>query len=261
MHANSSSSPRPFPVKAPLLRSIRPAWLAALGALVLTGCGSPILRANFDTSTLGTHPAPELPGDPVGDSFYLSSPSSGSAVVVAAPSGLSGRSLSYRHSAPMAYNRYMGFGGKEVNANARQYWARWNAMPQLTSNVPLDVWMGNGHFQSFGQIRFLNNQVFVAADRNGTSFEPIGSFTSGRVHTVVMKVDKPSATYSITVLGDGPALSTGNRPVLTPEALNTTRPFVYFWFGSEGTSASTYTLDNMLITEACPRDTGLGACE
>lgn len=236
------------------------AWAATLGALLLTGCGSPILRANFDTSPLGTFPAPELPGDPVGDSFYLSSPSSGSAVVVAAPSGLSGRSLSYRHSSPQSYNRYMGFGGKEVDANARQYWALWNGIPNLTPNVPLDVWIGNGHFQSFGQIRFLNNQVLVATNASGTTFAPIGSFTNGRVHTVVMKVDKPSGTYSISVLGDGPSFDTGNRPVQTPEALSTTRPYVYFWFGSDGTSASSYTLDNMLITEACPTDRGLGAC-
>ena len=86
--------------------------ISALGALVLTGCGTPILRANFDTNSLGTHPGPELPGEPVGDSFYLSAPTSGSAVVVAAPEGLSGRSLRYRHSAPMAYSRFLGFGGQ-----------------------------------------------------------------------------------------------------------------------------------------------------
>jgi hypothetical protein len=28
-----------------------------------------------------------------------------------------------------------------------------------------------------------------------------------------------------------------------------------------GPSPSTYTLDNMLMTEACPRDRGLGACD
>lgn len=233
----------------------------AFAAWLLTGCGSPILRANFDTSTLGTYPAPELPGDPVGDSFYLSTPTAGAAVVVAAPAGLSGRSLSYRHTGGASYNRYMGFGGKEVDANARQYWALWNGIPSLTPNVPLDVWIGNGHFQAFGQIRFLNNQVYVANDLSGSSYTSIGSFTNGRQHTVLMKVDKPSATYSITVLGDGPSFNTGNRAVLTPGALNTTRPYVYFWFGSDGTSASTYTLDNMLMTEACPRDRGLGACE
>ncbi len=233
----------------------------AVGALLLTGCGTPILRANFDISTLGTFPPPELPGDPVGDSFYLSTPTSGAAVVVAAPVGLSGRSLSYRHAGAMSFNRYMGFGGKEVDADARQYWALWNGIPNITPSVPLDVWIGNGHFESFGQIRFLNNQVLVANDRNGTNFSSIGSFTSGRMHTVLMKVDKPSATYRIWVLGDGPAINTGNRPVLTPDALSTTRPYVYFWFGSDGTSPSTYTLDNMLMTEACPRDRGLGACE
>ena len=233
---------------------------AALGALLLAGCGSPILRANFDTSAPGTHPPPELPGDPVGDSFYLSTPTSGSAVVVAAPAGLSGRSLSYRHAGAESYMRYMGFGGKEVDAASQQFWALWNGIPNLTQNVPLDVWIGNGHFQSFGQIRFLNGQVLVSNDLTGSSYTPIGSFTNGRKHTVLMKVDKPSATYSISVLGDGPSFNTGNRAVLTPGALNTTRPYVYFWFGSEGTSASNYTLDNMLMTEACPTEEGLGAC-
>ena len=249
---------RPCVGGASLLRS---GAVAALGALVLAGCGTPILRANFDTSTLGTHPAPELPGDPVGDSLYLSDPTSGSAVVVAAPTGLSGRSLSYRHSAPMSYSRFLGFGGKEVAPSAQQFWAIWNAIPQLTPNVPLDVWMGNGHFQALGTIRFLNNQVLVSTDSNGKNFTPVGSFTNGRTHTVVIKVDKPSATYRISVLGGSATVTTGTRPVQTPAALGTTRPYVYLWFGSDGVSASTYTVDNMLITEACPTDRGLGACD
>ena len=33
--------------------AMRSGAIASLGALVLTGCGTPILRANFDTSTLG----------------------------------------------------------------------------------------------------------------------------------------------------------------------------------------------------------------
>lgn len=240
--------------------SMRSGAAAALGALLLTGCGTPILRANFDTNTLGTHPPPELPGDPVGDSFYLSSPSSGSAVVVTAPAGLSGRSLRYQHTAPQSYNRFLGFGGKEVSASSLQYWAVWSAIPQLTPNVPLDVWMGNGHFESFGTIRFLNNQVLVATDNRG-GFAPVGSFTNGRVHTVVVKVDKPSGTYRISVLGGEAPVNTGTRPVLTPAALSTTRPYVYLWFGSDGVSASTYTVDNVLITEACPTDRGVGACD
>lgn len=240
--------------------SMRSGAVAALGALLLTGCGTPILRANFDTNTLGTHPPPELPGDPVGDSFYLSSPSSGSAVVVTAPAGLSGRSLRYQHTAPQSYSRFLGFGGKEVSASSLQYWAVWNAIPQLTPNVPLDVWMGNGHFESFGTIRFLNNQVLVATDNRG-SFTPVGNFTNGRVHTVVVKVDKPSGTYRISVLGGEAPVNTGTRPVLTPAALSTTRPYVYLWFGSDGVSASTYTVDNVLITEACPTDRGVGACD
>lgn len=239
---------------------VRSGAAATLGALVLAGCGTPILRANFDTNTLGTHPGPELPGDPVGDSLYLSDPTSGSAVVVAAPSGLSGRSLSYRHSAPMAYSRFLGFGGKEVSASAQQYWAVWNAIPQLTPNVPLDVWMGNGHFESLGAIRFLDGQVLVSTDARGSNFTQVGTFTNGRVHTVVIKVDKPSATYRISVLGGAASVNTGTRPVLTPAALGTTRPYVYLWFGGEGVSSSTYTVDNVLITEACPTDRGVGAC-
>lgn len=240
--------------------SMRSGAVAALGALLLTGCGTPILRANFDTNTLGTHPPPELPGDPVGDSFYLSSPSSGSAVVVAAPAGLSGRSLRYQHTAPQSYSRFLGLGGKEVSASSLQYWAVWSAIPQLTPNVPLDVWMGNGHFESFGTIRLLNNQVLVATDNRG-GFTPVGNFTNGRVHTVVVKVDKPSGTYRISVLGGDAPVNTGTRPVLTPAALSTTRPYVYLWFGSDGVSASTYTVDNVLITEACPTDRGVGACD
>ena len=245
------------------MRELSRSWeYIAVGlAAVTMGCGSPILRANFESDALGSVPAPELPGDPVGDTFYLSSPTSGSVVVVAAPAGLTGRSLNYRHNVPTSYSRFVGFMGKETSPSVQQFWAIWNGVPQLTDQVPLDIWIGDGHFQSFGAIRLQGGQVLVANDTTGRNFSPIGAYTPGRMHTVLMKVDKPSSSYVISVLGGPTSVTTGTRPVLTPSALTATRPVVYFWYPSDGTSTSTYTIDNMLMTEACPTDRGeVGSC-
>ena len=239
--------------------------LSRIGVLALVsslaGCGSAILRANFETNALGTVPASELPGEPVGDFFYLSDPTSGSVTVITAPAGLTGKSLSYRDSAPHSYSRFLGFMGKETAPSVQQYWAVWGGVPQLTGNAVLDIWIGDGHFSSWGAIRLTGGQVLVANDASGNSFTPIGSYTNGRRQTVVMKVDKAAGTYAIMVLGGPTAVTTGTRPVITPATLSATRPTVYFWFSSEAPSSSAYAIDDMLMTEACPTDRGeAGVC-
>jgi len=235
------------------------AWALGL-TCTMTSCGSPILRANFESDAVGTTPGPDIPGDPVGDYFYLSSPTSGSARVIAAPAGLSGKSLSYRHAVPESYNRYMGFMGRETSSSSQQFWAVWNAYPHLADNVPLDVWIGNSHLDPICKLRYLNGQVFV---ENGVeNYTPIGTYRNDQTHGVVIKVDKLSSTYQISVHSSRPAASTGVRPALDPSVLTRlVRPTVYFWFPSEGTSGSTYAIDDMLMTEACPTDRGVGVCE
>ena len=224
-----------------------------------SGCGSAILRDDFDADALNQPPAESPPGDPVGDLVYLSSPSSGSAVVVSAPAGLSGRSLEYRNVNVPTYNRYLGFVGKEITPSSVEYWAAWVGIPQLSNAASaLDVWIGNSHFLALGGIRFNNGQIFRQAA--GSSYVPIGTYTPGQRHTVIIKVDKAAQTYVISVFG-GQSVSTGTQTVLNPGALSTLRPSVYFWFSEESSSTSKYVIDDITITEACPESgDSVGAC-
>ena len=230
----------------------------AIGLMcTLVGCGSllpesPILKANFEKDVVGTKPTSDIPDDPDGDAIHLYGSKSGSAIVIAAPAGLSGKSLSYRHSPGPAYARYVLFIGKEISPSVDQVWATWEAVPQIVDGVPLDVWIGNSNFGRIGQIRFLNGQVFVRENDSEDSFTPIqnGTFRNGVLHQIVIRVDKKNSTYQFLMLGGGGSSpwGTDRLPVLSSRVLATTQPTITFHFSSEGTSTSTYAIDDVRIT-------------
>lgn len=227
--------------------------------VLCSACGSAILRDDFDADPLNQPPAESPPGNPVGDLVYLSSPSSGSAVVVPAPSTLSGRSLEYRNVAVAGFSRFLGFIGREITPSSVEYWAAWNGIPDLSSDASaLDIWIGTSHFLAIGGIRLKDGTVLR---RTGPeTYVPIGSYTPGRRHTVVIKVDKTAETYLISVIGNQTA-STGTQPVLNTGALGTLRPSVYFLYSDDASSDSKYVIDDMIITEACPEPgERAGAC-
>jgi hypothetical protein len=223
----------------------------------ITGCGSPLFRADFDSDTLGDSPSASPPGSPVGDFIYLSAPGTipGPAVVVS-DSAFAGRSLRYRNSDVELWYRFVGFMSKEITSASEQYWAAWNGRPNLPNSASaLDIWFGNAHFLPMALLRFDNGQVRLQTSTGASpSFETLGTYASGTVHTVLMKIDKLAGTYVITIFASGGNITTGVRPVLNSSALGTLRPTVYMFFSDDVSSSGTYTVDNVLITEACPLD-------
>lgn len=236
---------------------------------ILSGCGSRLFHDNFDADTVGAAPNLSPPGDPVGDLIYLSAPPSvgpGPAVVVA-DSDFTGRSLRYLNSDLEFWYRYVGFMSKEIDPSSVQYWAAWNGRPNLPNNSSaLDISFGDSHFLAMVAVRFDNGQILLRTT-SGTSptYVRIGSYTSGELHTVIMRVNKASGTYVATIFSSGPSVTSGERAVLNSAALTTLRPTVYLLYSEDVHSGGAYTLDNVLITEACPvEDGGLlryGSCE
>lgn len=230
------------------------------------GCGSLLFNADFDSDTLGAVPRASPPGDPVGDSILLSPPPdiSSSQVEVISDTDFTGRSLRYRDEGLL----YVSFVSKEIRPTSEQYWAAWNGRPNLPIGrfSELDIWIGSEHYTPLASLRFDDGQVRLQTGSGSSpSYETVGRYTSGVVHTVVMNVDKTAATYSIWIFSSGEDLSTGARPVLNAGALETLRPTVHMHFPGSISSAGSYTVDNVVISEACPLDNaGLltyGSCE
>jgi len=229
--------------------------------IFLSACGStPLFRANFDSDTIGARPNSSPPGDPVGDWIYISNPES------AVPNPVEvvnidefdnrGNSLRYSNVNTPVWNRYVGFMSREIGLRTTEYFAFWNGRLDVSSSSSaLDIWLGSSHFLPMASLRFEDGQILLAIGFGefGKKYEAIGSYTTG-IHTVLMRVDKPSATYAIVIVQQrGETIETGTRPVLYRDALRNLRPTLYMWFSEEGVHGSgSYLTDNVGISERAP---------
>jgi hypothetical protein len=228
--------------------------VAVLSALLMSACGSTLFRANFDADAVGARP-PETPaGEPVGDYFYMSAPAGvASPAIVVTDAAFSGRALRYRNNDVEAWYRYIGFMSKEVTPASENYWAIWRGRPDLPDGVSaLDVWFGNSHFLPMLSLRLANGQVRLRTSDDPSTYETIGSYESGQLHTVLMRVNKLTSRYSVSIISRAGSVHTGSRPVLNASAVSTLRPTMYMWFSDAVSSAGSYTLDDIRITESCP---------
>jgi len=228
--------------------------IVVLFAALMSACGSTLFRSNFDADTVGVRP-PETPvGDPVGDYFYMSAPTDvASPAIVVTDAAFPGRALRYRNNDVADWYRYIGFMSKEITPASENYWAIWRGRPDLPNAASaLDIWFGNSHFLPMAALRLDNGQVRVQTSGSPATYETIGSYESGRLHTVLMRVNKLTSHYSISIFSSGGSVNTGSRPVLNASALATLRPTVYMLFSESVFSAGSYTLDDIRITESCP---------
>lgn len=238
-----------------------------LFAAALSACGSTLFRSNYDADALGVRPPETPPGDPVGDVFYMSASTDvPSPAIVVTDAAFPGRALRYRNNDVELWYRYIGFMSKEITPASQNYWAIWRARPDLPDAASaLDIWFGNSHFLPMLSLRLDNGQVRLRTSDSPATYETIGSYEPGRLHTVLMRVNKLTSHYSVSIISSGGSVNSGSRPVLNASAVSTLRPTVYMWFSESVSSTGTYTLDDVRITESCPVSGGdlitQGTCE
>jgi len=235
------------------IQTFRVAAVVLLAAL-LSACGSTLFRSNYDIDALGVRP-PETPvGDPVGDVFYMSAPMDvASPALVVTDAAFTGRALRYRNNDVADWYRYIGFMSREITPASENYWAIWRGRPDLPDAASaLDIWFGNSHFLPMLSMRLDNGQVRLRTSDSPLTYETIGSYVPGQLHTVLMRVNKLTSRYSVSIISSGGSVNSGSRPVLNASALSTLRPTVYMWYSESVSSSGSYTLDDIRITESCP---------
>ena len=225
----------------------------------LNACGSRLFYDNFNSDAVGNPPHSSPPGSPTGDFIYLSAPASltPQPVKVVNGAGFSGNSLQYSNVNIPLYHRYVGFMSKEITPASQHYWAVWNGLLNLSTNSShLDVWFGDSHFSPMAQLRFKDGQILLQTSTGAApSFTSLGTYSAGFRHSIIIKIDKNTSTYALSIFPvGGSVMSSGSRPILTPSALSTLRPTLYMWFGEDAHSNGTYTVDNVVLTESCPHE-------
>jgi hypothetical protein len=211
-----------------------------------------LLWADFDEDTVGTRPAPNLPGDPAGDTFYTSAAPGASPDTVRVVNDTDfGRSLRYSNVAQPLYARYVGFIGADADASATGYYTTWvGKMSDARGASALDVWFGDSHFASLAGLRFASGRVWLKTSLTG--HELLGTYASGVQHVVIINVNREADTYQLSFIQSGRSLASGSRPVLEPRATDTRNPSVYLYFSEERSSGAHYVIDEVQVAQSFP---------
>lgn len=231
--------------------------LSALPILLVllfgSGCATArIFHADFNADAVGARPNTSPPTAPAGDQIYMSdssAPVSGQFEVVDNPA-LGSRALQYANVNVDLSRRFLGFISATVSpAATNEVWAVWDGIPNLPANAsPLDIWLGNNHFQASARLRLDNGNVSVQTPGGGQNFENVGTYTNGRIHAVILRVNRADQTYSLSFLErNSPAINVGPRPFLAAFALDASNPTLWMQFSAETSSPGTYVIDNVMI--------------
>jgi hypothetical protein len=222
--------------------------ILCLGLAMAVGCASgPLFNANFDADAVGSLPNTDPPGQPAGDEIYFVDANQASMqVTVVNSAALGSKSLQYSNANVPVYSRYIGFISKSEALGANQkFRAAWDGRVDLDSNgSALNILLGDPHFIPFAEMRFKDGQVLLRTTLADT-YEPIGPYDESQNHAVFITIDKSTQKYSIVMVPG--SVTSGWRTVLVPEALDTNRPSLYFYYSENKSSSGKYVVDKVAI--------------
>ena len=210
----------------------------------LAGCNStPVLRATFDTETIGDMPSLDLAGDPAGDALWTTA-SSEETLAVVADSVIGSRSARFSNTGSLV--RMLGFVPVSLSSSAEKVYAYWTGVIRGGS-APLHISLLAEHYETIGGLRFENGQVFA---KTPSGDENIGSYDVGVSHVVLFTHDREAGTFDIAVLGRNRSSKSG-IPVISEPAGNSLRPFLLMHYDG-GSGDAQYVVDSVHISEREP---------
>jgi hypothetical protein len=244
-------------------------FLITVALLSLTGCGTRLFHANFDSEPVGMPPSASPPGDPAGDRIFIPSlasfpPPPLPVLLVNAHAAFSGNAAMYLNTDLPYREKSVSFFSIESTSASEQYWAAWTGA--LAGESPLEIWLFVGHYQLVCKLRFQAGQLQVLTRIAPERYETLAPLTPGFTkHLAVIRFDKPTSRYSLTVLparggpGPGVPIVSGSRPAVGFDVDVRQPPGLHLAFPENANSGySSYTIDNIVITEACPHELPTG---
>jgi hypothetical protein len=248
----------------------------SLAALWLGGCGV-LFNANFDSDPVEERPLERPPGPPGSDRVFVPAVESAEGYdtppVVFHDDTNVGNVVHYSNRRLDPAVKWMGFFGRRSNASSDAYWYTWNG--QLHGQSPLELQFVVGDitdaFWTITVLRITDGlkgaTLELLTDAEPRTFETIGSVRrGGDEHAMVLRFDKETRQYALTVFPGVPpesdvrpaTIRSGMRPsLLHPTVDLRSAPNLILLFPERGIF-SMYFIDDVRITETCPRQVAAG---
>jgi hypothetical protein len=187
----------------PFFAAIRtPVFLIAVSAALalVGGCtGSMIFHDDFERDSVGAAPAPSPPGDPSGDRVAVGSSLAGpDAIVINGPPGPDGTHALALRRRPFMFPIYLQAAtAPESNGSYLIAWRGSSIHDRDDSGLLISV--TSGHFVPAMGLLLQHGNFYLIDSSTSSLPPPIGQYHANRAHTVLIRVDRPSRTFNISI--------------------------------------------------------------
>lgn len=231
-------------------------FLFALSSLSLfTSCRTTaILTSNFESETIGSLPAKDIPGDPVGDAIdYGTELQPRIKVTSSATAGR--KALTFTEIATpglTAHNQFLSFTGKSTDFT-QTIWFYFTAV-HSGSGERLVIDITDGSAAMIARL-FLTagGQLSMMSDFKGGE-QVLGTIPAGVSHTLVVTLSLSNRKFNLTVLKSGGNITASDKPVLLDilTYANPARPMLSFRWEDGASDTRKYVLEDVYITRKRP---------
>lgn len=229
---------------------------ALLLTTLFTSCKTTsILSSKFESETIGSLPAKNIPGDPAGDEItYETVLQPRIKVTASANAGQKALTFSEINTPGLtAHNQFLGFKGISTDFT-QPMWFFFNATHSGSGErIMIEIADGSAgvitrmYIDQSGQLSLVN--AFPASE------EVVGNIPPGVSHTIVVSLDLSRKKFNLTVFKSGGNITLTDRPVLLDNVLayaNPARPSIYFRWGDGASDSRKYVIEEVFITRKKP---------
>ncbi len=228
--------------------------LCVVPLLLLSNCTT-LLKANFESDTIGNKPNKLLPGAPSGDIIEYANDIENQVDIVATPESAGNKSTRYQSVTPIGdiggHGAWISFKAKSSNfSNAVSFtWTARKNFNSLGMGMLIDVSDGSGIVAA--RLRISGNgDVYMIKSFENNLTELIGKIENDEKHSFIITVNLSSGNYNLSITKpSGNITKNGNNLVMTDITLfhNPANPTVAFKFENFGVPQH-YIIDEVIIS-------------
>ncbi|WP_019940633.1 hypothetical protein [Dyadobacter beijingensis] len=238
------------------MKTFRLLLFAMLPVSLFTSCKTTaILTAKFESETVGSLPAKNIPGDPADDAIeYSTELQPRIKVTNSATAGQKAVTFSEINTPGLtAHNQFLSFKGISTDFTQPMWFIFVATHSGSGERLTIDITDGSAAMITR---MFITDSGQLSMMTNFTGGEQVlGNIPAGVQHTIFVTLNLSERKFNLTVLKSGGNITVSDRPVLLDNILayaNPARPMLSFRWDDGASDTRKYVLEEVMITRKKP---------